>query len=371
MTLLDRYFIGRLLTIGWFAVIVFSICWLAPEILFQVIQGVAQGVLTLDQAFAYLFYQFPEILTYCLPISVLFASVFFFRQMSLSTELTPILASGISFRRLLVPVGVFGLVAGLVFFLTQEFWVSWSAAQIRDLKQKTHFDAKSTFTPQVTFVEKDKAGVMKKFLVISPTAAPGSNRFIFLFYQGQGDTTRIHRILTATAGFWDDAADVWQLKDGVDYLLDANGIYREVEPFENRRIRTSGVAHELLSFPSGNHSEFRLKQLEKYVRLLHKGGQTEDAKYYEVRLFQRYFLPWVAVVFALLGAGIGVERTRSRRNMGLTYAAVLLLMYNILVPVSTTIGSIGLLPTFLAALLPIVLASAGGMGIVRLRQLEG
>ena len=88
-------------------------------------------------------------------------------------------------------------------------------------------------------------------------------------------------------------------------------------------------------------------QLTRYVRLLRRGHQTEDAKFYDVRLYQRIFLPFVPLMFAVLGAGIGIERSRAKRNLGLTYAAALLLIYNFLVPTTTTLGSIGLLPGLL------------------------
>jgi hypothetical protein len=77
------------------------------------------------------------------------------------------------------------------------------------------------------------------------------------------------------------------------------------------------------------------------------------------------------LLLALLGGGIGVERSRARRNLGLTYAAVLLLFYNILVPSCTTLGSIGVLPAVLAAVMPLILTGIGGWGILRFRQSEG
>lgn len=370
MTLLDRYLIKSLLTIAVFAALVFTLCWLAPEIMFNAIQGVTQGKLTVEQGLSYLLYQIPEVLTYCLPITALMASVFLFRQLGLSGELIAMTASGIAFRRLLVPVGAVGLLIGILFFLTQEIFVPWASLRFRELNQVTHFDDGGMTAPHVTYVEKTKDGRLQKFLVISPEGETLQNRFIFLFYNHQGETTWVSRILTATRGTWDEGSSIWHLQDGVDYELSANGIYRHVAAFRQQEVRTSPIAHALLAFPVGNPSEFTIKQLERYVRLLSRGRQTEDAKFYEVRLFQRYFLPLTPLVFAVLGAAIGVERNRARRNLGLTYAALLLLFYNIMVPVSTTLGSLGILPAVVAALFPVVAATLAGWGILKLRQSE-
>lgn len=361
----------RMATIALFAILIFTLSWLAPEIMFNAIQGIVNRTFTLDQGIAYLIYQIPSVLGYCLPISALFSAVFLFRQLSLSGELIAVQASGVSFKRLLAPIIVIGFSIALLFFMTQEFLLPWATQSLRDLNQKTHFDAKMVSNPLVTFVEKSKTGAMQKFLIISPKPPKEGNQFIFLFYDGEGDTTRISQIITASHGYWDESKSLWKLQEGVEYFLSEDGIYRDVEPFHQREYKTSPVAPALLSFPTGNPSEFKIRQLERYVRLLTKGAQTEDAKFYEVRLFQRYFLPFGPLLLAVLGTFIGIERSRSRRNLGLTYAAGLLLIYNILIPTFTTLGSIGLLPTLLAAFLPLVVTGALGTGIIKLRQSEG
>lgn len=350
---------------------VFTICWLTPEILLKAVQEVSKGRFSLEQGLAFMLYQTPEVLLYCIPISMLFSTVFLFRQLSLSGELTAMLASGISLRRLLIPIGAVGLGVSLLFFLTQETLLPWAAGELRALNQITHFDRKNVVTPQVTFIERSDSGEIEKFLMISPKAQGVQDKFIFLFYQGKGDSIRIRRIVTATEGRWVKRLQSWHLQKGVDYLLNSNGIYRDVRSFQAQMIPTSPIPQALLSFPMGNPAEFRLKQLTEYVSLLTQGGQTEDARFYEIRLYQRYFLMWVPFVLAVLGAAIGIERSRTRRNLGLTYAALLLLIYNVLVPVSTTLGGIGFLPTILAAFLPLFVAVAGGGAIIQLRKSEG
>ncbi len=371
ITILDRYLLLRLGKIAFFTVLVFTLCWLAPEILSNAIQGVSDKKFTMDEGFAYLLYHLPEVLSYCLPISMLFASVFLFRQISLNGELITVLASGVSFRRVMIPIGVFGAFVSVLFFINQEVFSPWAAYELRQLNNRTQFDEKRIVNPQVTFVEKDGQGTIKKFLVISPTARGRQDKFIFLFYTGKAGKMRISRIVTAKDGNWNWDAGAWQLRRGVEYQLDAKGIYEQVASFRAKAYETSFIPYALLSFPTGHPDEFSVRQLRQYVALLKSGGQTEDAKFYEVRLFQRFFMPIVPVIFALLGTGIGLERTRARRNLGLTYSAVLLLLYNILVPVFTTFGSIGMLPAVLAALLPVLFAVGAGILIVRIRRSEG
>ncbi len=371
MKLLDRYLISRLTVLFIFAILVFTIAWIAPEILFNAIQGVSQGKLTLAQGFDYLVYQVPTVLVYCIPISTLFASVFLFRQLSLSSELTSILTSGVPFARVLLPIGLVGLGISVFFYITQDCFVPWASSSLHQLTITTHFDDHNNINPQVTFVEKSPSGQMEKFLVISPKAKAAQNEFIFLFYSGEGDGTHIEQIITAMQGGWNQALQEWDLRDGINYLVNQEGVYRYTGRFNQMFVKTTPIAYELLSFPTGNPEEFNLRQLGQYVRLLIRGGETEDAKFYAVRLYQRYFLLVIPLLFSVLGAAIGVERSRARKNMGLTYAAALLLFYNVFIPVSTTLGSIGLLPPMVAAFIPPLVAAGSGCAILKLRQFEG
>jgi lipopolysaccharide export system permease protein len=369
--LLDRYLLKRLWTLIFFAILIFTMIWIAPELMFKAIQGISNHQLTVWQGLSFLAYQIPEVLTYCFPIAALLGTVFLFRQLSLSGELTAMLVSRISFQRILIPIGIAGVGVSLLFFLTQEFAVPWASSNLHQLSQRTHFEEDNYSNPPVTFVQKSSQGSMEKFLVIPPRGIQGDHQFIFLFYDGTGDATRIHQIMTASFGNWQAALGAWELKSGVNYFLNPEGIYSEVKPFDRELVLTSPVANALLDFPTGNPAEFHLLQLARYVQLLGEGQQTEDANFYRIRLYQRFILPLVAIVFALQGAKLGIERSRARRNLGLTYAALLLLFYNILVPLSTTLGSMGVMPSLIAAIIPLVMVVLGGGVLIKLRKFEG
>jgi len=371
VTILDRYFLRQLLLIAVIAILIFTILWIAPEIMPKAIQGISLHQLTVMQGLQYILYQIPPVLVYSVPMAALISSVWFFRQFSLSVELIAVLSSGVSFRRLLIPIGVFGLCITVLFFIAQEYLLPQAAGRLRELSDKTGFAVQHVLDPKVTFVDKTPDGQVQKFLLINPHAAKDQNEFIILFYEGVGDHTRIRAIMSAIHGTWDQHHGLWNLENGIIYSIDADGIYRDVHPFETLQVPTSSIPYELLAFPSSNPQEFNLRQLGQYTRLLEKSGQTEDAEFYQVRLAQRYLLIWAPLILALFGAGIGVERSRARRNLGITYAIALLVFYYVIVAVCTTLGSIGVLPAFIAAGLPLVLISLAGFGILKLRKSEG
>ena len=219
--------------------------------MFKAIEAVSDHTLTPFQGVEYLLYQIPTVLLYCLPISTLIGSVFFFRQMSLSSELVAIFVSGIPFRRVLVPVAMVGCLMSVFFFATQQSAAPWASTQLRLLTEKTHFDENTTMVPQVTFMERSQAGVIDKFILISPKTVGNQARFIFLIYQGQekDNSLTIGRIVTANHGQWSSKRGMWKLANGIDYTLDSQGVYTNVHTFNTQWIQTSAIPMPCCSFP--------------------------------------------------------------------------------------------------------------------------
>ena len=373
MTILDRYLFKRLVTLGVFGLVVFTIAWLAPEIMFQAVQGVAQHQITIPQALAYLLYQMPTVLSYCLPITALFSSVFLFRQLSLSLELTAVQASGISFSRLLVPVALAGVVYMGAFLLNQELALPLSQKALQQLTASTHFDeAESQPNPYVTFVERNRHHQLKKLLIIMPTPKADQSQFVMLMFKSfDNQQLGIQRIVSAYRGDWYAPKQRWHLEKGWVYQLGADGIFIDVKPFDRLAVRTSPVIAKLFAMPHGKPNEMMLGTLHQYVQLLKDSEQMEDARFYDIRLVERYTVPLVALIFTLVGAALGVERVRTRRHFGLIYAALIILLYNVVLSTVTTMGSMGVLPVLVAAMVPPLAAGGIGWGFIKLRQREG
>jgi lipopolysaccharide export system permease protein len=75
-----------------------------------------------------------------------------------------------------------------------------------------------------------------------------------------------------------------------------------------------------------------------------------------MRLWQKWSAPVATIIFALLGAVLGMERVRTNRLFGLTFGAVVIFIYSILVPFSGSFGSLDLVAPWLVAWLPLLIA---------------
>ncbi len=163
------------------------------------------------------------------------------------------------------------------------------------------------------------------------------------------------RILRARQGTWDDAHKAWQLHDGIDYRLDADGVYHDSQPFKTQYVAMSRYPAQLLRYGLKKPMDMHYEMLRRYIRLLKKGGQLQDVGRYEVRLHQKFALPLVSVLFALLGATLGIERIRTQNHWGLITGAAIVLLYTVGMSFATDIGGSGLLSAPLLAWFPLTL----------------
>ncbi|MDX2085926.1 MAG: LptF/LptG family permease [Candidatus Melainabacteria bacterium] len=383
-TLLDRYLVGEMALGMLFGLLLFTVIWLAPETLFDLVQNVFFGKLTVSEGVQLLLYHIPAVLQQSMPMAALIASVFLFRRLSHTFESVALFAAGIGLLRLLVPVALVGLVFATAHALLQEGVSPVVGPRLERIQQVKGL--KNRPDSNFVFLERDsrQPSQLDKFFMIGTVDEQTLSDFLILYYLPPPARTKasataatlstpasgqIHRILTARRGRWDAQHRAWRLENGYDYELDAEGVYRDVRPFKEQWVHTSPYPVSLLSFNRRNPKWLDWNALGEYINLLYATYQAQDARYYEMRRLQKLAFPVATVVFAVLGALLGLEPPRARKLYGLTMAAVALFLYVVLTPFVTNLGSLGVLPAWLAAWLPLLATVLLVLGMVRLRRL--
>ena len=363
-TRLDRYLTGQLFGTMLFAVLLFTIIWLAPDTLFRLTQNVFADKLNAGQAFVMFLYHIPGVLQQTIPVAVLLGAIVLFQRLSQNYELVAMLASGISPARVLFPVLVVGVLFAILQVAVTELVIPQTAPRLE--KAYADLDLKDVPDRNFLFVEKDHQDRLAKFFMIGQIHARPLRDFIVLYYEDGGDTgVRISRILRARSGEWLEQPRQWKLVNGIEYVLNEEGVYKDIRPFTSQQVRTDQYAKILLDYSQLNPLSMPFPQLRKYIKLMKEGGQLQDVPYFEVRLWQKFSGPVATIIFALLGAMLGMERIRTNRTYGLTFGALVIFIYSILVPFTGNLG--GLSAPWLAAWAPLVMTSALAGGMLALR----
>jgi lipopolysaccharide export system permease protein len=371
ITLLDWYLGSQLFAVILFAVVLFSIIWLAPETLFKLTQYLFSGKINLAQAVEMFLYHLPEVLQQTIPVAVMLGSIFLFQKLTQSYELVACLASGISPKRLLLAILWVGLFFGGLHGLVQEAITPHTANRLEkmslDLKLKDMQDR------NFLFVEKNHQGQLSKFFMIGQiNKEPWLRDFIILYYAETPDNgVQISRILRARSGQWLADQKQWQLNNGIEYVLNDEGVYKDIRRFDQQQIRTDQYAPILLNYSKQNPMAMPWGQLRQYIKLLKEGGQLQEVPFFEVRLWQKWSGPVATLIFTLLGALLGMERVRTNRTYGLLFGVVVIFLYSILVPFSGSFGSLDLVAPWLVAWIPLLVAITATAVILKFRPRTG
>ena len=370
LTLLDRYLFTQLFWVMLFAVIVFSIVWLAPETMFKLTQYFFSGEINFQQFCMMFLYHIPEVLQQTLPVSVMLGSILLFQRLSQSYEVVAFMASGISTRRILAAVLWVGLLFGALHAMVQEWVIPKTSALLESYY--TGLNLKDVPDRNFLFVEKNRQSQLSKFFMIGQIQKPQLSDFIILYYTETPEKgVQISRILRSKTGRWLEKDHQWLLLDGIEYVLNQEGVYKEIRKFAEQQIRTDHYASILLDYSRLNPMFMPWGQLKQYIKLLREGGQLQDVPYYEVRLWQKFASPTATVIFALLGALLGIERVRTNSISGLIFGVVIIFFYSILVPFSNNIGSLDLIAPWLVAWLPLTITLVLAALLLSLRPRQG
>lgn len=376
ITKLDWYIASQLFTVILFAIVLFSIIFLAPETLLKLSQYFFSGKITLSEAGVMFLYHLPEVLQQVIPMAVLLGSIFLFQRLTQNYELIACLASGISPARLMVAVLWGGLFFGGLHVLVQEALSPVASARLNQIYlakgQSEETRLRDIEDQNFLFVEKNHQGQLSKFFMIGQINKPLLRDFIILYYDETPDHgVQISRILRARSGWWRPEQNQWELANGIEYVLNDEGVYKDIRSFAKQQIRTDRYASILLDYTRLNPKAMPWGQLNQYIRLLKEGGQLYRVPYYEVRLWQKWSGPVATVIFAILGALLGMERVRTNRTFGLTFGALVIFMYSILASFASNFGSLDVAAPWLVAWMPLAVAILTTAVIMKLRPRSG
>ena len=130
ITIYDKYIFKQVAVTTFVAILLFSVVWIAPEMLLNTIKKILAGEYTLKMGAAYLTYQLPLILGKAFPVGLLLGSLFTFDKLSKDSELTIFRAVGLPFHRIIAPVIVLSLIVTWLCFVTYDKFIPVSQQRL-------------------------------------------------------------------------------------------------------------------------------------------------------------------------------------------------------------------------------------------------
>jgi LPS export ABC transporter permease LptF/LPS export ABC transporter permease LptG len=315
MRLLDKY-IGR--EVGSHAILglaVFTFVFFVPQLvrLMDLVVRHSGGVFTVALIFLC---SLTPVLAFTIPMAVLVGVLIGLGRLSADSEIVALHASGISLRRLLVPIGFVALGCSLA-TLILTFWLS--PAAIRTLQS---LEARLLLT-QAPYA-------------IQPRVFNEQIPHYILYVQDvEAAATRWHGVFLASSG--QAASSNVTIAQGAQVVADpennkfelhlGSGSTHEYDPRapQHYNVTTFGQSEipVEISSPVAGPKNVAVSDSERSISelLAEKGPRWRDAR---VEFHRRIAFPAACLVFALLGVPIGVRPRRGGRAAGLILTLVLI-----------------------------------------------
>jgi LPS export ABC transporter permease LptG/LPS export ABC transporter permease LptF len=375
MKLIDRYLLREVLPyVGLALLLLTSVIFLHEANRFSELfvvfarQGLAAGPLV-----SLLVSVLPGIFVYTIPYALLFGVLLGLGRLSADSEMTALRASGISRRRLMLPLALLGLVAAafmayLTFDLAPQAQRTISALKrargeslyrglVTELKPRVFGES---IPGKIFYVQEiDRHSSEWRNVFIADTTTGGDDEMVIR-------TARVGRLARPAPGeelpeFHLNSVQVHTARE----VKRRNKVQYNVESVEEVTIRFESSAQDpMLSeaprLPSLDHMD--LATLFAYE------GPSEQQLDHIVEIHKRFALPASCLIFSVVGLAFGVFNQRTGRSYGLIVGLLLTVVYFVMLLGGEKAARSGALPPWLGIWGPnLVFVSIGVWASIRQR----
>lgn len=353
ITVYDKYVFTQVLVTTIVAILLFTIVWIAPEMLLSTIKKVLNGVLTPHAGLMVLLYEVPQILGKAFPVGLLLGTLFTFDKLSKDSELTIFRAVGMSFFRILRPLLVLSLIFTWLCFITYDHLIPYSCKKLQEIKG----DKSLT---QYIYTQKDEKNNPMQAVIVSKYHRGEMTDVIVLDFADTifDDLHGLENVMVAEKGKMGktkDGTPCWNLYDVTSYDINEEGIFRIIKKMDTTDILVGDVsqnAYTIMINSTKKDRDINNKDLHNYLKLLKKENLDEDYRLMLDKYLQRFFHPFICVLLAILGCLLGFSKPREQKLIGFTIAIACIFVYYITLPFFDLLAEKGVLHPLICAAFP-------------------
>ncbi len=364
---MDLYILRELILPFLFGMGIFTSLGLSIGSVFELVRKVTESGLPLVIAGQILVLKMPEFIVLAFPMSILLASLMAYTRLSNDSEIIALQSIGINTYRLIVPAVFFSILIVALTFFFNNFVAPAANYQATVTLEKALDRAGPSFKERnILYPEYNKV-----------TMADGNRETVLtrLFYAEEFDGDKmknltildraqggVSQIIIADSATWNILENIWDFYDGTIYLLGTDGSYQNIVHFQHQKLALPSAPLDLTK-KGRDYNEMNLVQAQEYLNVVKLSGKDKKIRKLKVRIQQKISLPFACLVFALIGAAIGIKPQNSGRGISFGICIGLIFFYYLFSFISGSMGIQGVLSPFLAAWLPnfIVLGAAGLM----------
>ncbi|WP_013324943.1 LptF/LptG family permease [Gloeothece verrucosa] len=364
----DSYVFMELFIPFLFGMGLFTSLGIAIGTLFDIVRKVTESGLSISIALQILMLKMPEFVVLAFPMSILLATLMGYSRLASDSELIAFRSIGISPYRLLVP----SLILSLMVTGTTFFFSDYVAPQATQQAKSILADALKQDKP----LQVEDNIIYPEYKKITQDNGRDQTILTRLFYaekfdgqQMQGLTILdrsqpgVNQIVTSQSAIWNVDQNSWDFYNGTIYLIAPDGSYRNIVRFEHQQLDLPRAPLDIAKRKQ-NPADMSIAEAKEYLKIVKLSKNDQRARKVEVRIQEKYALPFVCIVFGLIGSAIGLKPQNTNKATSFGVCIVLIFSYYLLSFITSSMGIWGIVTPTVSAWLPNILGLLAAMSLL-------
>lgn len=366
---MDRYLATELVTPFLFGVGAFSAVALSIGSVFDLVRRVTESGLPITTALKVFGLQMPSFIVLAFPMSALLASLTVYSRLSASSEIVALRSCGVSIYRLIVPVVISSLlIMGLTFGFNEAIVPVTNYQAAIALHQALN-ETPAPYREKNIFYREFAGSRLSQIFFARRFDGQRMHDLTVLQYSPQG----LAQIVAAASATWNPLQNAWDFFDGTLYAIAPENAYRNVTEFKQQQLQLARTPLDL-ALENRKPEQMNIVQAQQFLNLVRQSGDAGRIRKLQVQIQNKYALPSICVVFALVGAALGLRSSTTERraspraaaSRGFGISVAIIFSYYMISFVSTSLGEAGIISAVIAAWFPTFLGlGAGGLLLVQ------
>jgi len=361
MKTIDRHILAELIGPFVFGIAAFTSLMFAGRELFKITELLAEYHAPVWTAAKLIGLHMPSLVVMTLPMAMLLATLLGFGRLSSDSEMVALFASGISLYRIAVPVLLMAIVVTASSFVLNEIVVPGTNAEHERIRRELTNEPLSSDKP--FFVIDADDGVTNNVFYVQDgfNLSTGTLRNVAMIQYAQNAQNEPIAFVYGRRAIWHGGND-WTFEDGyVKTLGTKPTVSTHFRGTKTREVTLDKTPKELALYQK-KYDEMSFSELRNYIRILMEHGA--DVSEYRVRLYQKIAMPLTTLVFALIGAPLGLRPHRSSSAVGLGLAIVIIFAYWVFMHYMTILGRNGAVSPAAASFIPTLAGACIGAFLI-------
>lgn len=354
MNILDRYITRELIGPFLFGVCAFTSIFIASDVLFQLARLFMDGTIDFVTGVKLFLLNLPRIVVLTFPMSMLLGTLLAYSRLSEKSEVVAMKASGLSQRRIAVPALCFALLVSGITLLLNETVVPHTNKAVQEIMRKVYGEAPRR---QRNVVLKDLIeGKLVKLVFAEEFDGERGELTNVTVQEFRGG--KLARMTNAAKAFWKEG--LWKFLNGTAYTILEDGRVLAAK-FKTQETHIVTEPKDIAA-RERSPDEMSISELKAHVALVREQGGNANPLL--VQLYLKLAIPFASLVFALVGAPLGIHSHRSATSVGFGMSVIIIFIYYVIMGISTAFGQRGAISPFLGAWSQNLLLGGAGVWMV-------